>query len=168
MGIRKVGLLPFQNGKLIKDDIERAIFSIENGQKNNCFFKFIIYENISNNPTIPAFKYIVAYLIPNVADQLRKKGYNINDEALYRFFEKEFTEPIKESIIDEEIEYYNMKGLKTKELSEVAEKIKKWAEKLGLSLEVSERKDTKMPEFTDSYAKALEQQWLDLKIKYKI
>lgn len=164
MGIRSTGIIPLQNGKLTDDSIKKDLMALE-GMEDG-MYKYIIFENTSKNPTLPAFKYIVAYIIPTIVSSLKKRGYNINADSLYRLFEKKFTNKITDEVMGEEVEYYNMKGLKTDELSKVAFRIKKWAEPYKITFE--EREQTKEPSFTDSYADALAEQWNDLKLKFKI
>ncbi|MGL5261053.1 MAG: hypothetical protein ACRC9P_01570, partial [Bacteroides sp.] len=128
-------------------------------------YRFLVWDN-NKNPTLPALKYITGYLIPEISKALKKRGYNVQDDALYRFFEQKFTPEIVDTVVDEEVTYHNLKGLKTKELTKVADRIIKWSTNLNIQFE--DRKFTKDPAFSEKYAEVYARMWRDTKQKYNI
>lgn len=160
MGILSTGFIHNLNGEINTESLMRGVDSLPDGTH-----KFILF-NHSTNPMLPALRYITGYLVPDITAFLKKKGYNISGEALYRYFEQEFTPPLTEEIMGEMVTYHNLKGMKTKELSEVADKIIKWAEAYGM--EFVERADTKGADFSDKYAEIYAEQWKNLKEKFKL
>lgn len=160
MGIIANGFVHNMNDEINSDELMRAVDRLPDGTH-----KFIIF-NHSKNPMLPALRYITGYLVPDITEFLKKKGYDISSDALYRYFEKKFTPEISNDIMDESVTYHNLKGMKTKELSEVADKIIKWAEAYGM--EFVERSDTKSAEFSDKYADIYAAQWKNQQKQFKL
>lgn len=117
-------------------------------------------------PMMPMIKYINGVLINQIYLKLRKQGYKVSRGGLYRYFEKKYSPKISEQVMDDTIEYYNMKKLKTDELKKIAAKIEKFGNSIGVTF--PSRKELKDPANEEEYISGFNQMWENYKRDYKL
>lgn len=155
MAIIKRGIINVSENSPDTNEIVGVCNELDNGE-----YGFFIFDK-KNNPMLPMIQYINGVLISNIHQHLVKKGFRITRDGLYKYFEQKFSDIIIEKIGNEAIEYYNMKNLKTAELSEIAEKIKRWGENIGVTF--PSRNEMKKPEYEEQHAEVQASMWLNYK-----
>lgn len=155
MAIIKRGIVNITNNSPDANEFVGCCQTLEDGE-----YGFFIFDK-KNNPMLPMIQYINGVLISNIHSFLKQKGYRVSRDGLYKFFEEKFSEPVTEKIGDDVITYYNMKKLKTSELGDIADKIKQWGEKLGVSF--PSRSEMKAPQYEQQHASVQADMWRNYK-----
>lgn len=151
MAILKKGIVSVEDSGIEANEFLSKLGFLDKGD-----YGFIIFDK-EENPMLPMMRYIHSILIKNIHKKLRQQGYKVTEIGLYRFFEQKFAPEITEQVGDEMITYQNMKGLKTKELSDIADKIVEFGNRIGVTFPT--RREMKTKRYNDKYVELYSRAW---------
>ncbi|MGL5690374.1 MAG: hypothetical protein ACRDD8_06065 [Bacteroidales bacterium] len=156
MSIKTKGVVTIINGRYNLRDVEESLSMLTDGE-----YSFFICDK-KKNRTMPQLKYLFGVVLRRIADELEGERADVND--LYRFFEKKFA-PIKTiSINGEECIVQDLKNSTHQEMGDVIEQIVLFAER-ELNISMPTRDELKLPQASEAYVNAYNDQWTDYSTK---